>query len=203
MMMSEHVDKKIQKYITENCIRLNPTEKKLQDQINKDGGVAGVVNECCSADCGQLMRVLIKGINARKCLEIGSLTGLATLSMAMALPTDGQIVTLNNVEKHCTTQMKTIWKEGGVDNKVHIFYVYLIILTTLIDLTPKKIQCRVGETIEQLEKLKTETGLGKWDLIVVNNVDKNIKNVVDKCLGLLRPGGMIAINHILWNGYLN
>ena len=117
-MMSQHVDKKVQKYITENCLRLNPCEKKLQDQINRE--VASVVHECCSAECGQLMRVLIRGTNASRCLEIGTLNGLSTLSMAQALQNNGKLVTINNVERNNTLQMKNIWKEGGVENRVNI-----------------------------------------------------------------------------------
>jgi len=176
-MSQQHVEKNVQKYLNENCIRLNPSEKKLQDQINRE--IVSTQNQCCTADCGQLMRVLIRGTNAARCLEIGC--GMTTLSMAMAMQNEGKLVTINNLERTVTPQMKNIWKEAGVDTKINV---------------------RLGETMEQIDKLCREPGMGcgKWDLIVINNVDRNIKNVVDKCLGMLRPNGMLLVNHVLWNG---
>ena len=118
MMSQQHVEKNVQKYLNENCIRLNPSEKKLQDQINRE--IVSTQNQCCTADCGQLMRVLIRGTNAARCLEIGC--GMTTLSMAMAMQNEGKLVTINNLERTVTPQMKNIWKEAGVDTKVN-FYV--------------------------------------------------------------------------------
>ena len=53
-----------------------------------------------------------------------------------------------------------------------------------------------------LEKIKLEacSGLGKWDMISLNEINKNVQNVVERCIGLLRPGGVICIHHVLWNG---
>lgn len=45
-------------------------------------------------------------------------------------------------------------------------------------------------------------GLGKWDMICLNEVNKNIHNVVERSLALLRPGGVLCIHHILWNGFV-
>ena len=115
MMGSKHVDKNVQTYLIDNCLRLSDAQKKLHTETSKHG--VDIVNECCPADCSQLMNVLVKGTNARRCIEIGTLTGLPTLSMAMALPTDGLVVTLDTIKKN-VHPCKDIWKEAGVDQKV-------------------------------------------------------------------------------------
>ena len=116
MMISEHIDKSVQKYITENCLRLSEHQRRLNDETVKKG--VDIINECCPVDCSQLLNVLVKATNARRCVEIGTLTGLPTLSMAMAMPNDGLVVTLDTIRKN-VTPLKEIWKDANVDQKVN------------------------------------------------------------------------------------
>jgi caffeoyl-CoA O-methyltransferase len=117
MMNSEHVDKKVQKYISENCLRLNPVEKKLVETTTKQ--CAQPLTDLCHVECSKLMSVLVKIANPRKILEIGTLNGLTTLNMSLALPSDAQIITLTTQEREKNiASIKNVWKEAGVDQKV-------------------------------------------------------------------------------------
>lgn len=115
MMISQHIDKNVQKYIVENCLRLSESQRRLSDETTKRG--VDIINECCPVDCSQLLNVLVKATNARRCMEIGTLTGLPTLSMALAMPNDGLVVTLDTIHKN-VQPMREIWKEANVDQRV-------------------------------------------------------------------------------------
>jgi predicted O-methyltransferase YrrM len=66
-------------------------------------------------DCVQHFQLILKAINAKKCLEVGCFTGATTLSFALALPEDGKVITTDITDEFI---FQDIWKEAGVDHKV-------------------------------------------------------------------------------------
>jgi caffeoyl-CoA O-methyltransferase len=125
------------------------------------------------ADQGNLMALLVKLMGARRCLEIGTYTGYSALAVALALPKDGTIVCCD-ISEEFTAVGKPFWKKAGVE---------------------KKIDLRIGPALETLEKLK-----GPFDFVFIDADKENYLNYYERCLELLRPGGLIAVDNVLWSG---
>jgi caffeoyl-CoA O-methyltransferase len=125
------------------------------------------------ADQGQLMALLVKLMGAKRCLEIGTYTGYSALAVALALPKDGSIVCCD-VSEEWTAVGKPFWKKAGVE---------------------KKIDLRIGPALETLKKLK-----GPFDFVFIDADKENYLNYYERCLELLRRGGLIAVDNVLWSG---
>ncbi|HEV3007771.1 MAG TPA: class I SAM-dependent methyltransferase [Burkholderiales bacterium] len=125
------------------------------------------------ADQGQLMAILVKLMGAKRCLEIGTYTGYSALAVALALPKDGTIVCCD-VSEEWTAVGKPFWKKAGVE---------------------KKIDLRIGPALETLKKLK-----GPFDFVFIDADKENYLNYYERCLELLRRGGLIVVDNVLWSG---
>ena len=125
------------------------------------------------ADQGQFMALLVQAIDARNCLEIGTYTGYSALAVALALPKDGRIVCCD-ISEEWTAVGKPFWKKAGVE---------------------KKIDLRIGPALETLKKLK-----GPFDFVFIDADKPNYLNYYERCLQLVRRGGLIAVDNVLWSG---
>ena len=125
------------------------------------------------ADQGQFMALLVRLIGAKRCLEIGTYTGYSALAVALALPKDGRIVCCD-VSEEWTTVGKPFWRKAGV---------------------AKKIDLRIAPALETLKKLK-----GPFDFVFIDADKPNYLNYYERCLKLLRRGGLIAVDNVLWSG---
>ena len=125
------------------------------------------------ADQGNLMALLVKLMGAKRCLEIGTYTGYSALAVALALPKDGKIICCD-ISEEWTNVGKPFWKKAGVE---------------------KKIDLRIGPALETLKKLK-----GPFDFVFIDADKENYLNYYERCLKLLRRGGLIAVDNVLWSG---
>ena len=125
------------------------------------------------ADQGNLMAMLVKLTGAKRCLEIGTYTGYSALAVALALPKGGSIVCCD-VSEEFTDVGKPFWKKAKVD---------------------KMIDLRIGPALDTLKKLK-----GPFDFVFIDADKPNYVNYYERCLKLLRRGGLMAIDNVLWSG---
>jgi predicted O-methyltransferase YrrM len=125
------------------------------------------------ADQGQLMAMLVKLVGAKRCLELGTYTGYSALAVALALPKDGRIVCCD-VSEEWTAVGKPFWKKAGVD---------------------KKIDLRIAPALHTLKKLK-----GPFDFVFIDADKGNYINYYERCLELVRRGGLILVDNVLWSG---
>jgi caffeoyl-CoA O-methyltransferase len=125
------------------------------------------------ADQGNLMALLVKLMGARRCLEIGTYTGYSALAVALALPKDGTIVCCD-ISEEWTAVGKPFWKKAGVE---------------------KKMDLRIGPALETLKKLQ-----GPFDFVFIDADKENYLNYYERCLKLVRRGGLIAVDNVLWSG---
>jgi predicted O-methyltransferase YrrM len=125
------------------------------------------------ADQGQFMAMLVKLVGAKRCLEIGTYTGYSALAVALALPKDGSIVCCD-VSEEWAAVGKPFWKKAGV---------------------AKKIDLRIAPALETLKKLK-----GPFDFVFIDADKPNYVNYYERCLKLVRRGGLIAVDNVLWSG---
>ena len=130
-------------------------------------------------DQGQFMALLIKLIGAKNCIEIGTYTGYSALVVAQALPADGRLVACD-ISDEFTRVGKPFWQEAGVDG--------------LIDL-------RLGPAIETLDQMINDDGEAcAFDFAFIDADKTNYSGYVERCHTLIKPGGLIAIDNVLWSG---
>ena len=126
---------------------------------------------------GAFLGLLIRMIGARRCIEVGSFTGYSALSMALSLPEDGSIVALD-VSKDFTDIAQGYWKRAGVSGKIEL---------------------RLGPAQAALEKM-IAAGDGPFDLVFIDADKPGYDGYYEAALKLLRPGGVIALDNMLYSG---
>ena len=131
-----------------------------------------------SPEQGQFMALLIKLIGAKKTLEVGVFTGYSSLVVALALPADGKIVACD-VSEEFTSIARRYWQQAGVADKIDL---------------------HIAPALETLDKLLTAGEAGTFDFAFIDADKSNYDNYYERCLELIRPGGLIAIDNVLWSG---
>ena len=129
-----------------------------------------------SAEQAQLLAFLIELIGASRVLEIGCFTGYGTLAMALALPPGGRVVTLD-VNDHWPAIGRRHWEKAGV---------------------AERIQLRVGLALDGLDRLRDEAAV--FDLVYIDADKKLYDDYYERALALARPGGVVALDNVLWGG---
>ena len=128
-------------------------------------------------DQGAFMAMLAKLIGATRYLEIGTFTGYSALSVAQALPTDGQVVCCD-VSREFTDRARGYWKEAGVDGKIDL---------------------RLGPAMDTLDKMIAAKEK-LFDFAFIDADKPNYDTYYERCLTLVRRGGLIALDNMLWSG---
>ena len=131
-----------------------------------------------SPEQGQFMALLVKLIGAKKTLEVGVFTGYSSLVVALALPEDGKIVACD-VSEEFTSIARRYWQEAGVADKIDL---------------------HIAPALETLGNLLTAGEAGTFDFAFIDADKGNYDNYYEQCLKLIRPGGLIAIDNVLWSG---
>ncbi len=169
-----YLDENIYEYILNNSLRDLPILKKLRDETRKmpDGRMQ------ISSDQGQFMGLLVKLTNTKKIIEVGTFTCYSSLVMALALPENGQILSCDISEEYAAVARR-FWQEAGVSNKIQLL---------------------LGLAEETLVELIQNGEAGTFDMAFIDADKVNYKIYYENCLDLLRPGGLILIDNVLWSG---
>jgi predicted O-methyltransferase YrrM len=131
-----------------------------------------------SADQGALLALLARSIDARRAIEIGTFTGYSALCVAAALPADGKLVCCD-VSKEWTDVARRYWAEAGVAPKIDL---------------------KLAPAIETLRDLLRQSGAGSFDFAFVDADKSGYDTYYETCLKLIRSGGLIAFDNMLWGG---
>ena len=131
-----------------------------------------------SVEQGQLMKLLVELIGAKKTIEVGVFTGYSSLVVAQALPSDGKIIACD-VSEEWTSIGRRYWQEAGVAHKIDL---------------------RIAPAAETLQKLIDEGQSGTFDFAFIDADKSNYGAYYELCLKLLRQGGLIGIDNTLWGG---
>ena len=161
-------------YLLDNSLREPDILRRLREETAKHPYARMQI----SPEQGQFMRVLIELINARKTLEVGVFTGYSSLSVALALPKDGRIVACD-VSDEYTSIARRYWKEAGVADRIDL---------------------RIAPATETLAKLIADGQSESFDFAFIDADKENYKQYYEQSLKLLRRGGLIAIDNVLWSG---
>ncbi|MEG4963222.1 MULTISPECIES: class I SAM-dependent methyltransferase [unclassified Microcoleus] len=127
---------------------------------------------------GQFMEMLVQLMGATKTLEIGVFTGYSSLCVALALPPNGQIIACDVSEEY-TAIARRYWEAAGVANKISL---------------------QLGPAINTLDKLIAEGQAGTFDFAFIDADKENYEAYFERSLQLVRNGGLVVIDNVLWSG---
>ena len=165
------ITEKLEKYINNFSLKLNPIQQEIIDYNNTLGDVKRM--QVAISQC-HFLYLIIKTSNIKNVLEIGTFTGLSALSIALALPDDGKLTALDK-DKETNKIAVNFFKKAKQDNKI---------------------QTIVKPAIDSLEELKNQ----KFDMVFIDADKMNYKEYYERSLKLLDKGGLIIIDNVLWHG---
>jgi predicted O-methyltransferase YrrM len=168
------LDRRLHDYVVAVGVREHRCQRALREATDTlpDAGMRS------SAEQVQLLALLIELLGARRVLEIGCFTGYGTLGMALALPAGGRIVTLD-VNEDWAGIGRRYWREAGVEDRIEL---------------------RLGLALDSLDRLVAEGAAGSFDLVYVDADKKLYDTYYERALRLVRPGGIVALDNVLWGG---
>jgi caffeoyl-CoA O-methyltransferase len=131
------------------------------------------------AEQGQFMSLLVRLIGAKRTLEVGTFTGYSALTVALALPADGQVIACD-VSEEWTSIGRRYWQRAGVAHKIDL---------------------RIAPGNETLAKLVADRSQhNSFDFAFIDADKSNYGSYYEYCIQLVRPGGLIAVDNVLWSG---
>lgn len=165
---------KLYDYLLKLSLREPEVLQKLREQTQK----MSTSRMQISPEQGQFMRLLIELMGAKKTLDIGVFTGYSALSVALSLPSDGVVVGCD-INGEWTGIARRFWEMAGVDHKIDL---------------------RLAPAVETLQNLLDEGGANTFDFAFIDADKINYMNYYNLAMQLVRPGGLIAIDNVLWDG---
>lgn len=130
------------------------------------------------ADQAAFMDVLVRSIGAKRCIEIGTFTGYSALAVAAALPVDGKLICCD-ISAEWTAIAQRYWHEAEVADRIDL---------------------RLAPALDTLRGLITNGGGAQYDFAFIDADKSSYGAYYESCLELLRPGGLILLDNMLWSG---
>jgi predicted O-methyltransferase YrrM len=173
-MKSSITTEQVARYVVEKIVIESDIEKNLRKETQKLSN-AGMISP---SDVGALLTILAQSSNAKKALEIGTFTGYTALKVALALPEDGKLICCD-ISSDWPSIGKPFWNEAKVS---------------------KKIDLRIAPALDTLNGLINEGQSGTFDFAFIDADKTGYDSYYEACLKLLRPGGLIVLDNMLWDG---
>ncbi len=169
------IDNRLYEYLSSHSLREPDVLRRLREET---AGLGGISVMQISPEQGQLMQLLLRLIGAKCYLEVGTFTGYSALACAMALPEDGTVITCD-VSREWAQIGQRYWEESGMDEKIDL--------------------C-IGPAAETLKTLLDSGEAGRFDAMFIDADKTNYETYYEYGLQLVRPGGLIMIDNVLWGG---
>ena len=164
----------VEHYVASEVTRESP----LQARLRTETAALPMGMMQISADQGAFFALLVRTLNAGRAIEIGTFTGYSALAVASALPADGKLVCCD-VSDEWTRIGRRYWDEAGVSPRIDL---------------------RLGPALATLDKLLRDDGPNAYDFAFIDADKPNYDAYYEACLKLVRPGGLIALDNMLWGG---
>ena len=165
------ITEKLQNYINDFGLKLNPIQQEIIDYNKTLGDIKRM--QVDPTQC-HFLHLIIKISNIKNVLEIGTFTGLSALSISLALPEDGKLIALDKNDETNKIAL-SFFKNARQEHKIETI---------------------IKPALETLEELKNK----KFDMIFIDADKMNYKQYYEKSLGLINQGGLIIIDNVLWHG---
>ena len=165
------ITEKLEKYINDFSLKLNPIQQEIIDYNKTLGDVKRM--QVATSQC-HFLHLIIKTSNIRNVLEIGTFTGLSALSIALALPENGKLIALDKNEETNKIAV-SFFKKANLDNKIKTI---------------------VKPALDSLEELKNN----KFDMVFIDADKMNYKEYYERSLKLVNKGGLVIVDNVLWHG---
>lgn len=161
-------------YMVDISLREHPVLQALREDTAK----LPLANMQVAPEQAQFMQLLLRLIQAKNVLEIGTFTGYSALAMALALPEDGRLITCD-LNKEWTCKAPDFWRQAKQD---------------------KKIELRLAPALKTLHQLLDEGCAQTFDFIFIDADKTNYLNYYNLAMQLISPRGLIAIDNVFWEG---
>ncbi len=162
----------------DNLLRVSLREPDVLRRLREETAAHPQAQMQIAPEQGQLMALLARLIGARRTLEVGVFTGYSSLAVALALPDDGRILACDVSEEY-TAIARRYWREAGVEGKISL---------------------HLGPAVETLDEVLAQGGAGTFDFAFIDADKPSYAAYVERTLQLLRPGGLMLIDNVLWSG---
>ena len=167
------INNEIEEYINNHSFKLNPIQKEI---ISYNEGLGDIKRMQISISQCHFLHLLVKTSKIKKILEIGTFTGLSTLTMSLALPDHGSVVALDKNQK--TNEIAVnFFRKAAQENKINTI---------------------IKPALESLKDLKDTKQ--KFDFVFIDADKENNKNYFNQSLDLIDKDGLIIIDNVLWHG---
>ncbi len=170
---SNFIDRTVQEYIIEHTVREHPVLAELRIETSQRSNAMMEIGP----EQGAFMQLLARAIGARRYLEVGVFTGYSALAMALALPADGRILACD-VNEEYTAVARRYWDRAGVSEKIDL---------------------RIAPAVETLATTIALNG-EPFDMAFIDADKANVDNYYEAALRLVRTGGLILVDNVLWGG---
>ena len=165
------ITEKLQNYINDFGLTLNPVQQEIINYNNTLGDIKRM--QVDPSQC-HFLHLIIKILNIKNVLEIGTFTGLSALSILLALPDDGKLIALDKNEETNKVALN-FFKKANQDHKI---------------------ETKIKPALESLNELKNT----KFDMVFIDADKMNYKEYYERSLKLVDKGGLIIIDNVLWHG---
>ena len=168
------IDGALADYVDANWLRESALKRRLREETAKMPGAGMQI----SAHQGQQMALLTRMVGAKRAVEVGTFTGYSALSVAEALPEDGKLWCCD-VSEEWTKIGRRYWKEAGLE---------------------RRIELTIAPAVKTLDWLLAQGLTGQLDLAFIDADKENYDAYYERCLKLVRRGGLVLIDNVLWGG---
>lgn len=168
----------ISKNIRDYLVSVSVREPEILTQLREETAQHPMGMMQIAPEQGQFMSLLVQLMSAKKTLEVGVFTGYSSLAIALALPPDGKIIACDVSEEY-TQIARRYWEKAGIAHKIDL---------------------RIAPALDTLDKLIADGETESFDFAFIDADKSTYDDYYERCLQLVRPGGLIAIDNVLWSG---
>lgn len=169
-----NLDERLYAYLLQHSLRETDTMQRLREVTAQQEWSQMQI----APEQGQFMALLVELLGAKRIIEVGTYTGYSALCMAQALPEDGQLICCD-VSEEWTSIGQDFWQQAGV---------------------AERIQLRIAPALDTLQQLLEQGEAGQFDMAFIDADKTNYPQYYEHCLQLLRPGGLLLLDNMLWDG---
>jgi predicted O-methyltransferase YrrM len=165
---------KVYDYLLNHSLR----EPGILNELRRETSQLEMSTMQISPEQGQFMAMLVKMLGVKRAIEIGVFTGYSSLSVAMAMPDNGELIVCD-MNEEWTSIARRYWEKAGLSHMIKL---------------------KIAPALDTLDELIVTGEAGQFDFAFIDADKTNYRNYYERCLELIRVGGVIAIDNVLWGG---